>query len=138
MVEKRTVVATVAQSASLLVMTLPPNFFISGEYSSAVVAWQTKLDDFGSALCHKNDMPRPGISSKMREILQRTDQRLVICRPPPMPVASETRAAPPRLFIMASRRSRSFSKVAISGPPYERPRRSLMRVGLTEAPVYSA
>jgi hypothetical protein len=70
MVEKSTVVATVAPSASLLVMTLPP-VFISPEYSSTEVFWQTKLDDLGSARCHKNDVPRDAVSSMVRKFAAR-------------------------------------------------------------------
>ena len=43
--------------------------------------------------------------------------------------------APPRLLIWASRRSRSFSKPAISGPSSERPRGSLIRIGSTKRPL---
>jgi len=46
-----------------------------------------------------------------------------------------TRDGAPRLFIMASSRSRSFSKPAISGPSRERPRGSLMRIGSTKRPL---
>jgi len=60
--------------------------------------------------------------------------RLLICRTPVLPVASDSRAVP-RLFIMPSRRSRSFSKLASSVPSSERPRGSLMRIGSTKRPL---
>jgi hypothetical protein len=58
-------------------------------------------------------------------------QRLLICREPGAPAASDTRAAP-RLFIIVSRRSRSLSKLAIRGPSSERPRGSFTRIGSTK------
>src|ERR1700716_4225063 len=80
---KRTVAATVAQRASLLVMTLPPDFFISGEYSSAALVWQMKLEGVLRHRCHKNEMPTAAAPNLAR-ILQKI-QRLVICRTPAVP-----------------------------------------------------
>src|SRR5205823_12875440 len=51
-----------------------------------------------------------GHANKGGELLFRIAQRLLTCRTggaPAVPVASETRAAPPRLLIWVSRRSRS-------------------------------
>ena len=94
-------------------------------------------------LPNKTGEPPSGFHNRLMKFNETGDlrsyrgrQRLRTCRVPPMPAASDTRAAPPlRLFIMASRRSRSFSKPAISGPSSERPRGSLIRIGSTKRPL---
>ena len=48
---------------------------------------------------------------------------------------ADIRAELPRLFIIASRRSRSFSKPPSSGPSSERPRGNLIRIGSTKRPL---
>ena len=64
---------------------------------------------------------RDGVAFKSNEVQEVFSDGSAIAdlphrRPPAVPVASETRAALPRLFIWASRRSRSFSKPAITCP----------------------
>src|SRR3982075_2672043 len=66
---KRTAAATVAHRASLLIMTLPPDFFISGEYSSAAVVRQTKLEGVLRYRCHKNGMTTTGAASGQPRII---------------------------------------------------------------------